>query len=1086
MRNDLLAVIRSARRRWRLRVLLHGASLVAAVGLIAAVAGAWGADHFRFSPAALIAFRVFVWGTVLVVLARFLVRPLWRRITDQQVALYLEEHEPSLDGAVLTALTPEGVETGHSRALIERVIGRAIEQLSAVGGGRRIERPSLRRSSAILAGVAAVAVLVLLLGPRSIRAGLPFMVGPLGTAGSPYAIDVTPGDSTAARGADLRIGATLRGFTAEDVTLVMRAEGAPEWERVDLAPDEERGDYGTLLFDLQDTTEYFVTGGGVRSAVHRIAVVDLPYVQRIALEYRFPAYTGLDPVREEDGGDIAALVGTRVGIEVTPTISAPGGALLVGTDTVPLAAGDSGAALTAALTVVKSGSYRVLLAGPDGRLLPASPEYFIDALDDQPPMVRITQPGRDVSVTSVDEVFTEVQAEDDYGLRQVELVYAVNGGAESTAVLYDGRNRSKELTAGHTLYLEELSLQPGDVIAYYARARDARRDDAPAATDIYFVTIRPFDRQWRVSEAQGGQQGQQGASPGELSQRQREIVAATFRLVRDSAQYEDGQWRDNLATVTLMQGRLREEVETLVSRLRSRGVVEMDSTFATVAEALPQAVTAMQEAEEQLGRRRADSALPPEQRALQQLQRAEAAFRDRQVTRGQQGGGGGNAAGDTDAEQLAELFELDLDRLRNQYESVERGQRQQSQQQADEALEKLRELARRQQQENERRRARAMRDPNGGGGAGQRRLAQEAEELGRRLERLSRERSNPELGEAARRLQDAAEAMRRAASAGASGGGTAQGEAAVEQLRDARRRLEGSRQADLQRDIQDAVRRADRLVEQQGEIQRRLRDLPAEGAGRQQQVQPLSERKQQMADEVDRLESEMDRLARDARGEQPEAADRLRAAVQAARDRRLQDKIRYSRGVIAQRSPEYAERFEEGIAGDLQAMRDSLAGAAGAITESGEQRMQRALERTRDLTRALASLEERARERADRDSGVGARAGRQLRGELRRRLGDLRDTRDQLNRAGADVGPLNDIIRRLGRLDATGQIDTPRGLDELSQAIVQGLKDYEFALRRAVLGDETPRAALATDDDVPPQYRALVEEYYRRLARQRR
>jgi hypothetical protein len=239
-----------------------------------------------------------------------------------------------------------------------------------------------------------------------------------------------------------------------------------------------------------------------------------------------------------------------------------------------------------------------------------------------------------------------------------------------------------------------------------------------------------------------------------------------------------------------------------------------------------------------------------------------------------------------------------------------------------------------------------------------------------------------------------------------------------------------------------------------------------------------------MADEVDQLETEMDRLARDGRGEQPEAANRLRAAVQAARDRRLQDKIRYSRGVIAQRSPEYAQRFEEDIAGDLKTMRDSIAGAAGAIAESGEQRMQRALEQTRDLTRALESLGERARERADGDSGAGGRVGggRQLRDELRRRLGDLRDARDQLSRAGADVGPLNDIIRRLGRLDATGQIGTPRGLDELSQAIVQGLKDYEFALRRALLGDEAPGAALATDGEVPAQYRALVEEYYRRLA----
>jgi len=40
--------------------------------------------------------------------------------------------------------------------------------------------------------------------------------------------------------------------------------------------DAETGVHGALLFDLQDSTDYFVSAGGVRSAVHRLAVADLP------------------------------------------------------------------------------------------------------------------------------------------------------------------------------------------------------------------------------------------------------------------------------------------------------------------------------------------------------------------------------------------------------------------------------------------------------------------------------------------------------------------------------------------------------------------------------------------------------------------------------------------------------------------------------------------------------------------------------------------------------------------------------------------------------------------------------------------
>src|SRR5688500_15342644 len=122
-------------------------------------------------------------------------------------------------------------------------------------------------------------------------------------------------------------------------------------------------------------------------------------------------------------------------------------------------------------------------------------------------------------------------------------------------------------------------------------------------------------------------------------------------------------------------------------------------------------------------------------------------YRDVQVQiGGQQGGGGGGGGGGQRPEDLADLFELQTDKMRNQYEAVqsESGQpEQQAQREADAALDKLKELARRQQQENERmqRAAEAMRERlgqdqsargggggGGGGGGSQRELARQAEE----------------------------------------------------------------------------------------------------------------------------------------------------------------------------------------------------------------------------------------------------------------------------------------------------------------------------------------------------------------------
>ena len=154
----------------------------------------------------------------------------------------------------------------------------------------------------------------------------------------------------------------------------------------------------------------------------------------------------------------------------------------------------------------RNGSYRIVLTNIEGTDVVASPDYFIDVLIDQPPAIRFRKPGRDLKVTSIDEVFVEVTAEDDYGVAVLQMFYAVNGGEERSVALYGPAKARERLTAGHTLYLEEFGLGVGDVVSYYARATDGTRSAGAqtTTTDIYFLDIRPFDWRYRQAESQGG------------------------------------------------------------------------------------------------------------------------------------------------------------------------------------------------------------------------------------------------------------------------------------------------------------------------------------------------------------------------------------------------------------------------------------------------------------------------------------------------------------------------------------------------------------------------------------------------------
>ena len=186
-----------------------------------------------------------------------------------------------------------------------------------------------------------------------------------------------------------------------------------------------------------------------------------------------------------------------------------------------------------------------------------------------------------------------------------------------------------------------------------------------------------------------------------------------------------------------------------------------------------------------------------------------------------------------------------------------------------------------------------------------------------KLERLAREQRNQQMAESARRLQEAAKEMRRAASQ--QGHGSASGSAA-EQLENARRLLEESRQSSQAGGIEDAARRAQALAEQQREVARDVQGLPTAVGARTDREQRLDERKVEMAGEVQQLQEDVERMGRDLARERPEAARDLREAARGMREGRLRDKIQFSRGVMRQGAADYVRNWEQSITDDLDSL----------------------------------------------------------------------------------------------------------------------------------------------------------------------
>jgi hypothetical protein len=969
---SLLARVSQVRRRWRAQVLVKGISLFVASAIALLVLGVWGADLFGFRPAAVWVLRVVTGGAVLFVAWRFLYEPLSARVSDIQIAQLIEESYPHLEDRLVTAVE-HGQRDAASSSMIDLLIRDALEKTSRVELSVFLNRRRIA-CFGVLGGAACLALLALLAwGPSFFPYGFSHLYAPWTEAslGSAMRIQIEPGDVEIAKGSDQQVQAQLIGFESPEVQMFSQPEGSGVWNAVAMEPDPRGSGYRYLLVDIGTSLRYYVEARGVRSQIHSMRVTDLARVDRIGLTYNFPVYTGMEPQTVEDEGDITALRGTKIGLRIH--LSSPAqSARLFFDDRSTLDLAPSGPQdYSGSFELRRSGSYGIQVAERNGKSHAGSPEYGMEALEDSLPEVTITRPMRDVRATSVEEVFAEIKTEDDFGTGRLELRYAVNGGPEKTVRLYSGMPPAPSVTRSHTFFLEDFGLQPGDVVSYYGTAWDNNNVTGPgkASSDIYFIEVRPFEQKYVQNQQGGGQPGNGGEAQEALSQQQKEIVSATFKLIREKNRMPAKEFVDGVKALALVQSRLQAQTQGLVDRLQRRGAVQVDESFRKLSEYLNNAIGEMSKAAVNLGAQKPDSALPQEQRSLQQLMRAESLFREIQVSFAAQGGAGSGSQ--ANAEDLADLFELELNKLKNQYETVQRGEKQSRDQKVDEALQRLKELAKRQQQLNERNRMLAQRGgspSSSGGGQGQQQLLEQAEQLRRQLQRLSRERSSPELSEAGRQIERAVEEMKKALKGSQRGNdaeASAQGMRALQQLNDATRRLARNQESGLSRGLDQTVDESRKLVEEQARIQEGLdrlakeepRSASADEIDR--QGEELVSRKTVLADRLRNLQDRIQDLSGQARKTRKETSGKLADAAGGIRERRLPERIEGGNAMIRNGYYEAQKPREDFIRDGLEELAGQLESARNSLGKSSEGNLEEAVGRARQLAEGLESMRQR-------------------------------------------------------------------------------------------------------------------------------
>jgi hypothetical protein len=1014
--DELRALIGAVRRRWFALVALRTAGAACALAAVPIALAAIAGWILAPEGGALVALGVLA-GVSALAVCGFVIWRMPRRPSDVTTARFIEEqvadlHLGRLDDTLVSAVQVADARRPGRDAFAQAVVSQAAIRLREIPPGSIVSGTVLRQSA--VRAAAGTGCLTL-----AIVAALPTLGGAADAAWLalfPHSIQISvdPGHARIVGGQPLRIRASLRGRGANlrgvAPSLIVSANGQ---ERT--VPMTSAGDAYEFAFESVDRSfTYKVVAASVASDAYSVTAIFPPRVRRIDVRYDYPSFSGLRPRTDEDAGDVYGPAGTKVHISIHTDKPIASGQLAFANGG-PLALRSAGERVVGtSLTLSKDDSYRVRLSDKDGLHSTGDTEYFIRLMDDRPPEVRILRPSADQSITPLEEVSIEARADDDYGISRFELVYSVAGREARTVPFASVTGTNIARVGTYLLLAEDLRVQPGDVVTYYARAVDIGRGKRPTETrsDIFFLEVKPFGEEFVAaqSQAMGGAGGgsQQLES---LIAAQKEIITATWNLERRSG---TGRSVEDAKAVAQAQAELRARAERLASPARrfqspfmpqQLGPSQQPRRTRTTGDPIAAALNAMGRAVEQLEGQKLREALPHEMAALQGLLQAQAEIRRRQVQQSASGAGQGGTS--RMGQDLSALFDRELQRQqRTNYES-----RSQIEERPDEgpdssALDRIRDLARR--QEDLSRRQRELSEAG---------LSEE--ELKRRLETLTREQEalraeaealDKELSlEGSKNLKGSKSSEASKSSEGSKGSGSGRGSEGIRGASEQMRQAAG----DLKRqDARAAAERAREAAEALRQVEQRLRGNSADARQRaagelQLEAQQVADAQRRIATEAGRIPSGASAATSDAMrrlaGEKEKlaervedlqrSAERLGAQAGAAASTDPAGRAREAAAVlereqVGRRMRESAKQMRDAAGGrgavegqarveqEIARAVDRAAAALGARTGEAQQLAEQ-LEQTRAMRERLNSLEQRLRdaEARERASSGGRQAG---------------------------------------------------------------------------------------------------------------
>ena len=407
-----------------------------------------------------------------------LVLPLVLRINSVYAAKTIEGVDTTFKNSLVNYLTLRAHRDRLPKAVLATLEARAVSDLAHVEVEQVVNQQHLMKAFYALCGVAVVFILYAAFQPKSIldstkRAFLADVVRPTNTR----LLAIKPGDAEVVAGKQVIFSVdTTNGVRPETVKLHYSVDGGKFYAIKEFEPGTNYYDPWQLTFNnVQQTMDYYVTGGDGESLHYKLTVLPAPMVTAVKIDYDFPKYTQVPPRKDIEGGSVEAIEDTKVTVHATTNEPSRGGTLnLTVGDPAPMSvAADDSRKLTGQFKVTKSGTYTINFRTTGGQLNPNPVVYDIHAIADRPPQAKFLRPDRPtVKVPANVKVDLIMTGSDDHGVKDATLHVNLENETLYSKNVLEGRPTAPEFRATEVIDLAQLHVTSGQALRYWLTVRD--------------------------------------------------------------------------------------------------------------------------------------------------------------------------------------------------------------------------------------------------------------------------------------------------------------------------------------------------------------------------------------------------------------------------------------------------------------------------------------------------------------------------------------------------------------------------------------------------------------------------------------